>query len=356
MCAALIAVISCGNRTSAENTAPPLQHPGVFAYTTDDALTVHDGKQVLTRVPGRFTANTEVRFTADRDFVFWKEGEPSRSEVVIAAKVGKPGEAAAAVRIRCEDCGSVVPTTGNQVAWMDPDSTTIMRVDLAAAEPRSVSWRTLPKAPAPQDGGITRETIRLLDARGDRLLVSRTVARFADRSVRSELVTIDTDGALRSYGQLPEVNGFPHGGALSPDGTRAVVFADPTGGLKHNPCGRTAASFLDLGSGAYRTTLPIPTGCVVPANIRWYSGEPTVTLGSWESGQGQSPTRHQLWHYRDQKWSRVSDTGLADRARTNTGATVELSSPTQLTPFELHLVENGNRTRIADRVLRLAVG
>ncbi|MFI9509195.1 hypothetical protein [Nocardia sp. NPDC052566] len=370
MAAALCGVLGCASKpepqtlplpspapsTVAPEPLPPLRRPDLYAYITDDELKVREGAHLLVTVPGTFTAASDLGFTTDHEFVYWREAQPDGTTTLAAVRLDRPDET---IRIACGACGTILPSTGARLVWHGADAETITRVDLFSPERRPEEWRTLPPGmrPGRPPGGIGRTTVWLLASRGDRLLLSRTFADYPARTVTNDLFTIEQDGSTRNYGRLAGVNGFTQRAMFNPDGTQAVVFADPSGGADSNPCVRTTAALLDLAAGTYRTTAPKVDDCAIPTRIRWQRDELTITLDTWRGGgTTQQVERTTRWQYRDQNWSPEPDPNLIDRDRTRAGNTVELTSKTHQGPFYLYFHTSREITLWANNVHAFAIG
>ncbi|MFD0000563.1 hypothetical protein [Nocardia sp. NPDC127526] len=336
-----------GCTTTVDDPAPPAGRE-LFAYSTSGELIVAEGAEVLSRTPVQIDTETEIRFTADGKYVVAREfAKDDDTAALIAVNVAQPDQV---IRLQC-NCRSFVPAGDSTIAWITAE--TVMRVDLAAAQPEPAARHTLP-APAAREGSFY--TDRLLAADGDRLLWARTEFSFLTHGFRSELFLVAGDGADRLLGDIPDVDSSVHGAAFSPDGNAAAVISDttPYGDVHPYGCPRAAITLVDLRPETQRTVFPVLENCSTPRKVRWDNEIGlTVAIGQRERNESNTSARTYRWQYADDQWSPV-DGPVVDRLRPSVVATIELAEPTSGSAHTLYRIADGERVRLADGVHSIA--
>ncbi|GAB3431104.1 protein kinase domain-containing protein [Actinophytocola sediminis] len=135
-------------------TAAPPSIDQTYVYTTDNAITVMRGTEVVRTVeaPGDDGGFYAASFTADGRYAYAVEsGRSTRTITAIDTATGS------ASTVACHDCERAVPIGGSEVAWLTTDEE-FLRVDLAAADPQPTSWPVRGPRAEPDGHGLALVT------------------------------------------------------------------------------------------------------------------------------------------------------------------------------------------------------
>ncbi|MFI6041155.1 hypothetical protein ACIA8C_05945 [Nocardia sp. NPDC051321] len=325
----------------------PQAKTDIFAYATSTELIVADGTTTVSRTPGAFDTTRDVGLTKDAKFAFWKEDSRNGDGPVVAAV--STGAHATAIRVPC-GCRQVLPFSGSTIVWLQAPGT-VMRMDLAAAQPKPAVWRTI--TPAPQ----AQQHIDILAIEQDRLLLNRYDIEQQYDSIKSQLFTIEANGETRTRGPLSDIKAYFYSGAFSPDGQSAALsqYAVPSSYVRDMACSQAVIYFLDLTTDALRPTVPAPENCSSALKLRWDTPDgPTIAVDRWPAFSAPAGAQTTRWQRRQGTWSPL-DPPIADRAKTWAGATIELAKPGSADYYDVYFIKNDQRTRIAEQVYSIAV-
>lgn len=234
--------------------------------------------------------------------------------------------------------------------WLQAPAT-VMRMDLAAAQPKPSTWRAI--SPEPQ----AQQRIDLLAVHGDQLLLNRYGIEQQYDSIKSQLFSIEADGTTHLHGPLSDTKAYFYSAAFSPDGQTAALsqYAVPSSYLRDMACSQAVVFFLDLSSGALQSTVPAPENCSSALKLRWDTPDgPTLAVDRWPAFTKPTDAQTTRWQSKQRSWTPL-DPQIADRAQTSAGTTVELSKPGSAGFYDVYFIKDGQRTKLAEQVYSIAV-
>ena len=370
----LAALVGCQPR-------PPAPGPAgdAFAFQTDDEVVLVRGTRVAARLPAGPRSGHGVQLTKDGRFLYAVndtavtvvDTRSARSRTIPCAPVCQ----AVRLPLGASLLGGLDAGTDDRMT----DSATVRALDVAAAEPKPAPiGRVRLGSPHPGDSAVLPYSYFLDAAPGEYLFLdfaagAVTYPRPWTRPQRLYLARLD--GTTRDLGRYPGVRAESDvWGAISPDGSRAAVPAEPElTGAAH--CEDAAIDLIDTASG--RSTRLRPSEPAEGAqNFRvtraWWGADGTLYANyqQWPCADGRGQRSVQsapgVWAYRDGGWSKVDTHGPAGYALPLAAGRVAVIEPGppiadglatvyDLTHGTLVVLDRaGNRTRIADGVTALA--